>query len=450
MFDNIFLRPEYREGIERSKRVYMRLDHEEGGLLSFDAVSADFFDELPEVRGVAGWSEFSRKAPIFVVEITRSRFRHLIRFSRPRWWTLRYYRSLDQWYSPFVLVGDRADGPGTTWFEASLDWSAQQDRIYYNLFQEARPVGLQGVRYLDPGEAGRLDGAFTLEGLEKGEAPIDAELARIKGRIDWVSVYDVGQGNANGLCDQNEMPLLYYDLGGGVQKHAFSFSTSLTDFCYAADPAVVLSHWDWDHWSSGTRFPSASARKWIVPSQWLGAVHATFAAGLHSAGNLLVWPARTASLSSGQVTIRKCTARGKARNHTGLAVEVSGPAGEAPILLPGDARYSAVPGAIQRTYTSIVASHHGADMKSNLIPSGWSLPGARTIYSFGASNSFGHPANVTTQRFNPAGWPQSSMCRETPALRPRLGHVGLCWTTGASLPGHSCAQAGCAVHLRQT
>lgn len=446
MLDNIFLRPGYRDGFERSKRVYMRLDHEEGGLLSFDAVSADFFDELPEVRGVAGWSQFSRKAPVFVVEITRSRFRNLIRFSRH----LGYYRPLDQLFPPFVLVGDRAQGPGTTWFEASLDWSAGQGRIYYNLFQEARPVGLHGVRYLDPGKADSLDEAFTLDGLEKGEAPIDAELARIKGSIDWVSVYDVGQGNANGLCDQNEMPLLYYDLGGGVKKHAFTFPKGLTDFCYAADPIVVLSHWDWDHWSSGTRFPSASARKWIVPNQWLGAVHATFAAGLHAAGNLLVWPAGTASLSSRQITIRKCTARGKARNNTGLAVEVSGPKGEAPILLPGDARYSAVPGAIQRTYTSIVASHHGADMKSNRVPRGWSLPGARIVYSFGAGNSFGHPANVTITRFNAAGWPHSSMCRETPALRPCLGHVGLCWTAGASLPGHSCVQTGCAVHLHQT
>lgn len=428
----------------------MRLDHEEGGLLSFDAVSADFFDELPEIRGVAGWSEFSRKAPVFVVEITRSRFRGLVRFSSSGWLPLRYYRSLAQWYPPFVLVGDREDGPGTTWFEASLDWNTGQDRIYYNLFEEAQPVGLHDIRYLDPSEAGRLDGAFTLDGLERGDARINAELARINGTVDWVSVYDVGQGNANGLCDQNEMPLLYYDLGGGVQKHASSFPTSLTNFCYAADPPVVLSHWDWDHWSSGTRFPSASARKWIVPNQWLGAVHATFAAGLHAAGNLLVWPARTASLLSGQVTIRKCTARGKARNHTGLAVEVSGPAGEAPILLPGDARYSAVPGAIQRTYTSIVASHHGADMKSNLVPRGSSLPGARTVYSFGAGNSFGHPANATIQRFDAVGWPQASMYRETRALRPCLGHVGLCWTTGSSLPGHSCSEARCAVRLHQT
>lgn len=117
-----------------------------------------------------------------------------------------------------MLVGGRETGSSTIWFEAILDWSAGEDRIYYNLFQEAESVGLHGVRYLDPVKAGRLDEAFTLDGLEKDEGSIKAELARIKGSIDWVSVYDVGQGNANSLCDQNETPLLYYDLGGSVQK----------------------------------------------------------------------------------------------------------------------------------------------------------------------------------------------------------------------------------------
>jgi beta-lactamase superfamily II metal-dependent hydrolase len=450
VLDNSFLIPGFRGDFERSKRVYMRLDHEENNELTFDAVSADFFDELPEIHGVAGWSEFSRKAPIFIIEIRRSRFRHLLRGSSWSWPIVRYLRSLAHQYPPFVLVGRRYHSRGTLWFEAFLDWTDQQDRIYHNLFQEAAPVALKKARYLEPEEAARLDAAFTLDGLAQGESPIKAQLSRIKGAIDWVSVFDVGQGNANALCDHNETPLLYYDLGGGVQKHATSFPSGLTDFCYAADPAVILSHWDWDHWSSGARFPSASLRKWIVPNQWLGGVHATFAASLHGAGNLLVWPTHTTMISSGQVTIRKCTARGKARNHTGLAVEVTGPSGEAPILLPGDARYSAIPGAVGRNYTSIVASHHGADMGSNLLPIGRSLPGARTVYSFGAGNKFKHPTSIAKTRFNGAGWPQPAIARETCALRPRLGHVGLSWTAGAPLPGHRCAQPGCAVSLRQT
>lgn len=175
---------------------------------------------------------------------------------------------------------------------------------------------------------------------------IKEEIGRTDHPVEWVAVYDVGQGNANGICDGAETPLIYFDLGGGVTQNAATFPTALTDFCYARKPPVVLSHWDWDHWSAGARFNAASKLKWIVPNQWLGGVHATFAAGLYAAGNLLVWPAGLDSISVGQVTILKYSGRGKGRNHTGLAIEVAGPNGQPPILLAGDARYSAIPGSL--------------------------------------------------------------------------------------------------------
>ena len=42
-------------------------------------------------------------------------------------------------------------------------------------------------------------------------------------RADAAAVYDVGQGNANALLESSGMPVLYYDLGGGVlgNRHTF-------------------------------------------------------------------------------------------------------------------------------------------------------------------------------------------------------------------------------------
>jgi hypothetical protein len=57
---------------------------------------------------------------------------------------------------------------------------------------------------------------------------------------------------------------MYADLGGGVIGHATSFPADFKRLCLTRSPTIVLSHWDWDHWSSAGRFPAAQTMTWIV------------------------------------------------------------------------------------------------------------------------------------------------------------------------------------------
>jgi hypothetical protein len=436
MFSNMLLNPNYDgEAPKPPARLYARIDQSEGSWLAFDTIAADHFDSLPEgidgIGGADGWATHSAEAPIFVLWVN---------FGNPLFGSL-------------VETLDDED----IWFEILLEAGGAGAILYFNLFRDGVQVGVNSILGLDAQRAGRLSRAFSLKGLERTPSDLQMVLGRSATPVEWIGVYDVGQGNANAACDAAETPLLYFDLGGGVTQHHSTFPSALTDFCYKFNPPVVLSHWDWDHWSSGARFPGAQGLDWVVPLQNLGGVHATFAAGLHNAGHLYVWPGAHVQLSVGQVTVRKCTGQGTGRNHTGLAVEVKGPAGQSPILLTGDARYSAIPGATASTFTSLVVPHHGADMRSHAVPAGKRLAGARTAYSFGPNNSYRHPRAVTQQDHDRNRWPQSSQNASHPIDRStsnsagvHLGNIGLAWSSGARLPGHNCGVAGCAVRLRQT
>jgi hypothetical protein len=79
--------------------------------------------------------------------------------------------------------------------------------------------------------------------------------------IGWLSTTWV-RGSANAVLDLNGVPCMYADLGGGVIGHATSFPADFKRLCLT--PTIVLSHWDWDHWSSAGRFPAAQTMTWIV------------------------------------------------------------------------------------------------------------------------------------------------------------------------------------------
>jgi len=407
------------------------MDQVEGKWLAFDTIGADYFDELPEnIEGIGGWTNYSAKAPVFVLWID-------------------FGQSI-----PGLFIDALDDEE--IWFEIPVDPAGTNATLYFNLFREGVLVGANTFRRVAAPRARQLSQAFSLKGMERQESHLKSVLNSVHLPVEWVGVYDVGQGNANAACDAKETPQLYFDLGGGVTQHQGTFPGGLTDFCYHLDPPVVLSHWDWDHWSSGARFAGAQSLNWVVPLQTLGGVHATFAAGLQKAGRLFVWPNSLSALTSGQLTIRKCTGQGAGRNHTGLAMEVAGPNGEEPILLTGDARYSAIPGASSTTFTSLIVPHHGADMRNRSVPAGHQLAGARTAYSFAGTNSYGHPDPLTQQDHHRNNWPQSSQRANAPtdrttSTRPggKLGHIGLSWSNTPTLPGHSCVNANCAVELQQ-
>ena len=170
---------------------------------------------------------------------------------------------------------------------------------YLNLF--AGPVARELVHaaWAEPPLDRELADKTSMDDVPEAD---EDELERILSRIEApraVAVYDVGHGNCHAALDEHA-PVLYFDFGGGVLANRRTFPAGLTQFCFSYEPPIVLSHWDWDHWSSANRDTRAYARTWILPRQGvkgLGAVHRTFLARLLQHGTVLVWPVGSAVAS---------------------------------------------------------------------------------------------------------------------------------------------------------
>ncbi|SMF46016.1 hypothetical protein SAMN06265365_11576 [Tistlia consotensis] len=252
-----------------------------------------------------------------------------------------------------------------------------------------------------------------------------------------VGVYDVGQGNANAVCDGTGRPRYYYDLGGGclanTGTYPFTPLANPNPFCRFFTQPVVLSHWDWDHWASAhrNRYAQYQQHHWIVPNQNLGAVHLQFAQDVQNNGTLTVWnPAGGTTVVTNVGTIQRCTGAG--RNQSGiawLADDTANP-GPGPTLLPGDARYNFIPANGGGALAAMVCTHHGGWLPTNqAIPApmgaGPAWANTRIAYSYGAGNTFGHPRNPTVTRHQNFGWINANRVDTAARGGVARGHINL-------------------------
>ena len=332
----------------------------------FDAVNADWFDEVrrgsdgkladAETVDEADWR-------VSALEVRR--------------------RDLE------AFVGDVE---GVDWLALELgEYGEPLTLQYLNLFAAPTERRLERAERVEPDLDRELADKTSMDDIDDASAnELDAILARLP-EPDAVAVYDVGQGGCSAAV-AGGTPRLYYDFGGGVLGNRRTFPPGLGRFCFTEDPPVVLSHWDWDHWSSANRDPRAQAQTWIVPRQGgrkgLGAVHRTFLGRLLQRGRVLVWPQGLPSLRAGAYELLACT--GTTRNDGGLALALERTVGwtTGRILLPGDCAYHRIPGAGSAPLLSIVAAHHGGRTKSTLIPKPDGSAEGRLVYSYGRDNTY--------------------------------------------------------------
>lgn len=331
----------------------------------------------------------------------------------------------------------------TLWMEFSLEYESEssiQDGskgreilLYGNLFSE--PVTkylLTGYpRYVSRELNIHLNGATGMDDLEDAT---EVELKNAIGDVDnniGIAVFDVGQGNCNAVIGPDHNPILYYDFGGGVMRNTKTFprSNNSMKFCFTYKPSVILSHWDWDHWSSVFRDIESLDTTWIAPrDKNLGIIHRVFLDELVERKNILIWPNKKLSelKVNEQVTIRK--ANGRSRNDSGLIMEVFDPTGQkSPALLMGDANYRRIkPDPCKKDWSVIVVPHHGAKMRPKAIPKCKVSPEYRLIYSAGEPNSYGHPSEITKTDYSSAGW-STGMVRYTYERRGDFGHIYWFW-----------------------
>lgn len=441
------------------------------------ATSAETFDRLVRSVGAPPHSrtdiaDLMLQLPIYLIEVDLSvpAIRTIASGSETRLGDEHQDPSGVDW--TFEEIGGEFERLEHKWLilEVTGGGGAIRALLYANLFGEAREIRLASVREAGASVADDLDDLDPLASEpDASESDIESALTRTKSSgIDGIAFYDVGQGTAQGLLNQGQV-LAYVDFGGGAGSHSGTFPSSLSAFCFTADPPIVLSHWDEDHWSSGGRDTRSYSQTWIAPrptaGMKLGFHHRAHASAVLAAGTLLLWPAGLAVLYNGQLTILKCT--GSSRNASGLALEVSPPGSGKPVLLPADAGYADLPSPYAATagglspppdpYDAIACPHHGGYSRSPIIPGCPASTYARLAYSYGVPNQYSHPLSNTWTAHDAAGWADKRAGGTGPYLVLNTenrgsgpGHIGFAWGSGNPLPHLPCRGTQCQLQTAQS
>lgn len=292
-----------------------------------------------------------------------------------------------------ALVG-AAEG---SWIGARVGPSGSADATLYRDLDATETLATKLTLFsIEESDAAGLRDLVSLADVPDAEPVLAMGLVR---SVSHVAVLNVGQGNCNALCDHDGITQGYYDLGGGCLWNAATRPAQLA-FCFTAQPFVLLSHWDFDHWFGATLPASsgvATTLNWVAPRQVIGPRTLAFASrlpGLH------IWPSRRRVDSRGALSLVKC--RGHTKNESGLALFVKTPSGW--VLSTGDAAWGVTPPPrrARGPFVGLVAPHHGSP-QSNAGAAPPASTNADLAFSYGAGNTYKHPGSSPTT-LRSAGW----------------------------------------------
>ena len=420
----------------------------------FEAFDAAWFDRNQRRASLDDVAEYYHYAKLFVLEI-------LVKSPKAR--PLRGLAA--------VAASDTENAEPEDWFiiqATPLNGRALNEGevsviIYPNLYLVGIAGSVVEAAPVDSETSDRLKLAVSTTHIpDATELEVKEALSGIaKTSIDWVVAYDVGQGNSIGFCGSDGSVKAYFDIGGGVLANARTFPNALTKFCFTQRPPIILSHWDFDHWSSANRDRQSHFMTWIAPRQSVGPTHVALMTMIAQAGQLLLVSPGSPARRYGQIKLEYCTGRG--RNGSGLAVTLSERANGAgqQMLFPGDARYTFIPSFPNpptNRYLSVVVPHHGGDMNSNIVPICPQLAASRLVYSYGHGNTFHHPRLVTRTDHVASRWRDVLITPGAAAQESRdtinrgatgLGHVLLGWQPHAVRPEIPCGGRSCRLQAQQ-
>lgn len=247
--------------------------------------------------------------------------------------------------------------------------------------------------------------------------------------IAAVRVYYVGQGDAIGLVDDKGDVVLYVDYGGMIDhpdkvNNFKELDKRLVPESRNKPINVILTHWDKDHYYSAKHVAKIRNSQWVVPRQRIGPQALKFSASLT---NVYCWPERMVkkpvsfhTKNGDTILIEKIEKKPRIRkqkedrNLTGLAVSIikknKNNKKHEFVLLPGDAPYHKI-GHFQNLVKKMnfkggVAYHHGSHShwkSSTSAVLGNPRTGAKLVYSYGPSNTYGHPDRSNYDALNWSG-----------------------------------------------
>lgn len=231
--------------------------------------------------------------------------------------------------------------------------------------------------------------------------------ARIKSVGDSATLnvvsFNVGQGSANGVFNQDFNPIFYYDLGGGAywNKHTYK---SIKQFPVTGDPFIILSHWDFDHYETIKADISRYTNcKIIAPLQKTTPSIRKFVAKI-SANLYLIDKELGRGKTYSFLKIFKCS--GKTRNDSGLGIYLDLRKDDeniSKILFPGDSQYCFI--KQREDYHAICVSHHGGKLYNKRgFPKSKEKGNGYCVYSYGVDNTYNHPRLDTIQEHINRGW----------------------------------------------
>jgi hypothetical protein len=471
---NPFLLPE-GEKPKPPQRIYAVLDQAEvteddRHVLLFGALDADTLDarsdEIPNLSRAGNFTEIYQRLPLFLLEVILSGNAVSRLDQQTTWVPTADDQATGEGSMPDNVAGEVLQRLEGRWIEFRLDEAGGGvgANLYRNLFAAPNPIFVSSAQ--DPtGLAMQLLAQSDPLASQPDATTTDIEtaLAAVKNGLDGIGVYDVGQGNANGLLNSGKVTA-YFDFGGGAGPNSTTFPTSaLTNFCFcSAQPPIVLSHWDHDHWSSEGRDTRAHSATWIAPRQTVGGStraphHNALISSIKAHGRLLIWPSSVPTMTIGQVRIHQCT--GTSKNASGLAAEVfsTSISNTDSVLLPADAGYSDLPSAASAAFDAIVCPHHGGRSHSPQVPGRPAKLYSRLFYSYGPSNSYKHPLPATYTAHDAAAWTDQRVAgRNAPfyvlnteqRTANGLGHIGFDWGT-TTAPSSAPCGGSCQLDIQQ-
>ena len=439
---NQFFLPHGDVQFEVPQKAYARFDQcepldlaeSEEGLITFSAVSADWYAQQEKVRfnldsedlAPTKWRKYWSKlfeGPPSANDI-KDPFQAMPFFQYEVFISFK-----DDDFLEIREFANNEDG----WFVISRDLdSSLMASVYGNLFGEPQIVPISFAK-VNQTKARVLSSTFDMDFWpDSTQADLESSLS-ISERADALVAFDIGQGSASALLDDCQMPIMYHDLGAGITRNKKTTPSRL-EFCWSNSPVIVLSHWDMDHWAGALKDTNALDKTWIAPRQKLGPTHTAFANDiLRAGGNLHIWPNKQSPLTivnsnNQSITVGRCT--GSGRNGTCLVMLVTDSTStDLYWLLTGDGGYHQLPPSFNLSNmepAAIIVPHHGAKMAGSAsIPNRSHKNYARLLFSFGPGNSHGsnnlsHPAKITIDRHSNCQWDMGT------------------WQP-ANIPGHSTA-----------
>ncbi len=245
----------------------------------------------------------------------------------------------------------------------------------------------------------RLQRLYTLENLERSnEIEIRDVLNRQIEDYFNVNVYYVGQGDCSAICNGNNKPLVYFDVGGGSGSNLHTFPNNF-QLCHTGFPPIILSHWHEDHCKLAFIHMRLLRHKWIAPaSLHIKPSVQPIARTLYNRGHLLLWPNGLHSINFHYGIIEKCNGPEPHDNGLVLFVHYNGNF----ILLPGDCSYNHIVNLNRNRLSGLLARHHGSRDNLNAIPP--AIGNGKIVYSFGCVNNYNHPNRDSIRAHDHAGW----------------------------------------------